>query len=248
MRYFLYIAYKGTNYHGWQIQNNAITVQEVLNKSLSTILRQEIGVMGSGRTDTGVHATMQVVHFDTSSQMAPDQMVYKLNGLLPQDIAAYKIRQVSPEANTRFDAISRQYHYKIHQQKDPFLKGFSYYFPKEVNQQAMNEAAQLMLEWKDFECFSRVKTEVNNFNCDVVEARWEKQNDQLIFSVRANRFLRGMVRAMVGTLLDIGEGKLSQHDFKKILESRDRTKASRSAPPEGLYLNDIVYPDHLFID
>jgi tRNA pseudouridine38-40 synthase len=219
-----------------------------MNKSLSTILREEIMVMGSGRTDTGVHATMQVVHFDTNSTLEPDQIVYKLNGLLPPDISANSIRKVTSEANTRFDAISRQYHYKIHQKKNPFLKGFSYQFPKTVDLDLMNEAAALLLKWEDFECFSRVKTEVNNFNCDIVEAVWQKGNDQLLFCVRANRFLRGMVRAMVGTLLDVGEHRVSMSDFQSILESRDRKKASRSAPAEGLYLNDIVYPDHIFTD
>lgn len=167
MRYFLFLSYKGTHYHGWQIQNNAITVQQVLNESLSTILRKEISTMGSGRTDTGVHARMQVVHFDLIESIEEENLLRRLNGFLPKDIAVSSIRQVKPEANTRFDAISRQYHYHIHLHKNPFRENLSYGYFRNVNIDLMNSACQLLLNWKDFECFSRVKTEVNNFYCDI---------------------------------------------------------------------------------
>lgn len=248
MRYFLFLSYNGTRYHGWQIQDNAITVQQVLNESLSTILRKDIHTMGSGRTDTGVHARMQVVHFDLEESVDLTELVRRLNGLLPKDIAAHHMKLVIPEANTRFDAISRQYHYKIHTKKSPFLENLSYGHFRGLDIELMNLACKKLLNWRDFECFSRVKTEVNNFYCDIFEAKWFKENDDLLFSVRANRFLRGMVRAIVGTMLEIGQEKLDLKSFQDILESRDRNKAGRAVPPQGLYLNDIVYPDEIFIN
>jgi len=248
MRFFIYLAYKGSRYHGWQIQDNAITVQEVLNDALSTLLRQEIKTMGSGRTDTGVHAHMQVAHFDFDRQFLDIDLIRRLNGLLPKDIAVYGLKRVKEDASTRFDAISRQYLYKIHTRKSPFFENQSYAFSRSINIEAMNEASQALLTWKDFECFSRVKTEVNNFNCDILESIWIRENDQLLFSVRANRFLRGMVRAIVGTMLDLGQGKIDLKHFQMILESRDRKIAGRAVPPDGLYLNDIVYPEDIFIN
>ncbi|MEL7145682.1 MAG: tRNA pseudouridine(38-40) synthase TruA [Bacteroidota bacterium] len=247
MRYFLYLAYNGTNYHGWQVQDNAISVQQVLNESLSTLLRTEINAMGSGRTDTGVHARMQVVHFDVDEPLDQDQLVARLNRFLPKDITIYQLKAVQSDANTRFDAISRQYHYHIHSFKNPFKEKLSYGFYQSLNVQAMNSACELLLQWKDFECFSRVKTEVNNFYCDIFEAKWLRENEDLLFSVRANRFLRGMVRALVGTLLEVGQGKVGLGDFNEILKSRDRRRAGRAVPPHGLYLHDIVYPDKIFI-
>lgn len=247
MRYFLYLSYNGTNYHGWQVQDNAITVQQVLNESLSTLLRKDIMAMGSGRTDTGVHARMQVVHFDVEEELDGPQLVAKLNRFLPRDIAVHQMKAVHPEANTRFDATSRQYHYLMHTHKSPFLENLSYGFYQPLDVEAMNQACEKLLQWKDFECFSRVKTEVNNFYCDIFEAKWLTENENLLFSVRANRFLRGMVRAIVGTLIDVGQGKTGLNDFSDILESRDRRKAGRAVPPQGLYLNDIVYPEEIFI-
>ncbi|MGB3465343.1 MAG: tRNA pseudouridine(38-40) synthase TruA [Cyclobacteriaceae bacterium] len=247
MRYFLYLSYNGTHYHGWQIQNNAITVQQVLNEAMSTILRDNISTMGSGRTDTGVHAAMQVVHFDYKEIPDSDNFLKRMNGILPKDIAVDKLVKVQHEANTRFDAVSRQYHYKIHCRKNPFLEHLSYGYFHRLDVDLMNKACDLLLNWKDFECFSRVKTEVNNFNCDIFEAKWFMENDMLLFSVRANRFLRGMVRAIVGTMLELGENKIDPGQFREILESRDRRKAGRAVPPQGLYLNDIVYPQNIFI-
>ena len=247
MRYFLFLSYNGTRYHGWQIQDNAITVQQVLNESLSTILRREITTMGSGRTDTGVHARMQVAHFDLEEHVDEEFLVRRLNGILPKDIAAHSIRLENSEASTRFNAVSRQYHYKIHLNKSPFLENLSYGFFRELNIDLMNHACKQLTDWRDFECFSRVKTEVNNFYCDIFEAKWLRENDDVLFSVRANRFLRGMVRAIVGTMLEIGQEKIDSKDFQRILESRDRKKAGRAVPPQGLYLNDIVYPEEILL-
>ncbi len=248
MRYFLFISYKGTHYHGWQVQENALTVQGVLNDSLSTLLRTPIKTMGSGRTDTGVHATMQVAHFDFFGEVLSEELIRRLNGILPKDISVSEIKQVKNESSTRFDAISRQYHYKIHTHKNPFLENLSYQFHGEFDLKVMNKACEMLLEWSDFECFSRVKTEVNNFNCNILEAIWNRQNDYLLFSVRANRFLRGMVRAIVGTMLEVGQHKMDLVNFQSVLESRDRKRAGRAVPPSGLYLNDIVYPKEIFIN
>lgn len=247
MRYFLYLSYNGTHYHGWQIQENAITVQQVLNESMSTILRKKINTMGSGRTDTGVHATVQVVHFDVEESLEETNLIRRLNGILPKDIAVHALRRVKPDANTRFDALSREYHYKIHLKKSPFLENLSYGYFRELNFDLMHEACLLLKDWKDFECFSRVKTEVNNFYCDIFGAKWFKENDEVLFSVRANRFLRGMVRAIVGTMLEVGQERISLVDFQEVLDSRDRKKAGRAVPPQGLYLNDIVYPEEIFL-
>ncbi len=247
-RYFLDIAYNGTAYHGWQIQENAHTVQAELQKCLSTILRTEIEIMGSGRTDTGVHATHQVAHFDAVEEIETDQLVYKLNSFLPMDISVQSIRRVNDEAHTRFDAVQRSYQYFIHQAKSPFQEKLSYYYPKAVDMALMNQAAQKLLGEQNFESFSKVKTEVNTFICTINEARWEKQNDSLVFHVTANRFLRGMVRALVGTLLDVGLGKLTVTDFVNIIESRDRKQAGRAVPAHGLYLTRVVYPDSVYID
>jgi tRNA pseudouridine38-40 synthase len=247
-RYFLDIAYNGTAYHGWQIQENSHTVQAELQKCLSTLLRTPVEIMGSGRTDTGVHATHQIAHFDTAEPLADDKLVFKLNSFLPKDISIQWIREVTKEAHTRFDAIERSYEYLIHPSKSPFLENLSYYYPKTLDISLMNAAAEKLLGEQNFESFSKVKTEVNTFICTIKEARWEKQNDSLVFHVTANRFLRGMVRALVGTLLDVGLGKLTVDNFVSIIESRDRKKAGRAVPAHGLYLTKVAYSDSVYID
>lgn len=247
MRYFADISYNGSRYHGWQIQNNAKTVQGVLNGALSTILRSDVTTIGSGRTDTGVHASMQMVHFDSESEFDLDEMKAKLNSLLPWDIVIKDLHKVKEEANARFDATSRAYIYKIHSKKNPFLEGLSYYFHTELDESRLNSSCELIKKWKDFEALSKVKTDVNNFDCDVMEAFWEKQNDALYFHVRANRFLRGMVRTLVGTMLEIGQKRMDNSDFEEILQSKDRRKAGRAVPAHGLYLRDITYPDHIYL-
>lgn len=247
MRYFLDVSYNGAAYHGWQRQANAHTVQQELEEALSKILAQPTDVTGSGRTDTGVHARKQVVHFDAETGMQEEQMLYKLNGILPDDISINHCWKVKEEAHARFDALERGYHYYIHQKKNPFLVGRSYFYSHSLNLEEMNEAAQKLMGRQDFESFSRVKTEVNNFICEIYTARWYMENDQLIFNVRANRFLRGMVRALVGTLLEVGKGKLTIEDFVSIIAAKDRTKAGRAVPPHGLYLSEVNYSDEIYI-
>jgi tRNA pseudouridine38-40 synthase len=246
MRYFIELSYNGEAYHGWQVQQNAVSVQEVLNDALSKKLREEIACTGSGRTDTGVHALMQVAHFDAKQQISSySDLRHQLNSLLPHDIAVNNIYQVKEDASARFDAVSRSYVYYIHQQKQPFLHGHSYLFTRDVELAVMNEVCDLLIDWSDFQSFSKVHTDVHTFDCDITQAHWERQNDKVVFSVTANRFLRGMIRALVGTMLDVGTGKLSVADFKAILESRDRKKAGRAVPACGLYLCDIRYPENI---
>jgi tRNA pseudouridine38-40 synthase len=248
MRYFITLSYNGTNYRGWQIQNNVTTIQGILNEALSTILRSDIASIGSGRTDAGVHAEMQMVHFDFEHLEDIQQLINKLNGLLPKDISVHTIRRVTEEANSRFDAQSRAYIYRIHQHKDPFKENLSYLYTRPLDLVKMNQCCELIKSWKDFESMSKVKTEVNNFNCQIFLAKWEKHNEEINFSVSANRFLRGMVRALVGTMVAAGENIITINDFEEILKSKDRRKAGRSVPAHGLYLRDITYPKHIFLD
>ncbi|MGL1887312.1 MAG: tRNA pseudouridine(38-40) synthase TruA [Reichenbachiella sp.] len=247
MRYFLDISYDGTAYHGWQIQNNADTVQQTLNEALSMILRQKITTIGSGRTDTGVHALNQVVHFDLSPDIKTSELCFKLNSLLPKDISANDLRRVQDDANTRFSAVSRSYLYRINQRKSPFKVLRAYFYRPTLDLGLMNESCELIKRWIDFEAFSKVQTEVNHFNCEIFEAYWENSNDEIHFHVCANRFLRGMIRALVGTMLLIGERKIDLKQFEAILESRDRTEAGRSVPAHGLYLKDIIYPTNIYL-
>ncbi|MFY0593761.1 tRNA pseudouridine(38-40) synthase TruA [Roseivirga sp.] len=246
-RYFLQLSYKGTNYHGWQIQPNAHTVQAELQLALSTVLRKEIEIMGSGRTDTGVHAKKQVAHFDLAEEVNCEDLIYKLNSFLPEDIAIESCRPVKAEAHTRFDANERAYHYYLHQSKSPFLTKRSYYYSQNLDVELMNLAATKLIGSQDFESFSKVKTEVNNFICNISEANWFLENDQLVFHVRANRFLRGMVRALVGTLLLVGENKLSVEEFVEVIKAKNRKAAGRAVPPHGLYLTEVSYPEHIYL-
>ena len=247
MRYFCTVAYNGTQYHGWQMQKNALSVQEVIQESLSKVLREKVEITGSGRTDTGVHATHQVFHMDIDKKPGKDP-VHKFNSILPKDISIREIRAVKPEAHARFDAVKRSYFYQVLRFRDPFILDQSYLFTPEVDLEKMNEAGQILIETDDFECFSRVKTDVNNFLCDITKAEWSFHNDLLLFHVSSNRFLRGMVRAIVGTLLDVGTGKTSLKEFRDILNSRDRTRAGRSVPARGLYLSEVKYPKDIYLD
>ncbi len=210
------------------------------------VLGWRITITGSGRTDTGVHASQQFFHFDSIKSLDTKKAVYKLNAVLPKDIAIQDIFAVNPEAHARFDAMKRSYIYRINQTKNPFLNGLSYAYYKKPDVESMNRAAEKLLGERDFESYSKVKTEVNNFICNVSEAKWVKEKDGLLFHISANRFLRGMVRTIVGTLLLVGEGKLSMEDFENILMARDRKKAGRSVPPEGLYLSCVEYSDKIY--
>jgi len=245
LRYFIELAYNGTNYHGWQVQPNATTVQETLNKALSTILKTTIDVVGAGRTDTGVHAKQMFAHFDLSIEFGTEinipQLVHKLNSLLPKDIAIFNIHKVHDDAHARFDAKKRTYEYRIHQQKDVFENENSWYCQNELNVEKMNQACKILFDYTDFECFSKVNTEVNTFNCKIYEAHWQQNENQLLFTIAADRFLRNMVRAIVGTMINIGLEKINLHDFKTIIESKDRNQAGFSVPAHGLYLTKIEY-------
>lgn len=241
------ISYRGTNYNGWQIQPNGVTVQEELEKALSTILKEETAVTGSGRTDAGVHAAQQIVHFDAGS-IDPKKLTFKLNSFLGPDISIKGIRRVNDDVSARFEATSRKYNYYLHQAKNPFKTGLSYYFRPELDVDLISEGCEIIKGWQNFECFSKVHTEVNHFNCDIFQARWTQDDTNHLFEIAANRFLRGMVRAIVGTLIDVGLGKTSLEELGLILQSNDRSKAGRAVPPEGLYLQEVIYPKEIYID
>jgi|TARA_B110001454_G_C12714354_1_gene431997 tRNA pseudouridine38-40 synthase len=241
LRYFIELSYNGKNYHGWQIQPDVISVQEKLNSALSIILQKKIEVVGAGRTDTGVHASQMFAHFDVDSELKGDY-VFKLNSILPDDIVVYKLFLVDDEKHVRFDAVSRSYEYKIWLGRNPFLLDVTWQIHSQnLDINLMNEAASLLLEYEDFQTFSKVKTDVYTFNCNVTQAVWKKNINELTFYISANRFLRNMVRSIVGTLLDVGLGKLSLDDFRKIIESKNRGKAGLSVPAKGLFLTQIKY-------
>jgi len=287
-RYFIHMAYDGTAYHGWQVQPNGTTVQEVLQKALSTLLRQDIAVTGSGRTDTGVHASYFIAHFDlstgspanpfvessgkpqtdtqaqaslakpqTSSQTPgnsanpsgatlPDpenpDFVFKLNRFLPEDIVVYRIHQVPEDMHARFSAVSRTYHYHISTVKPLFTRNYSHFLYGQLDLKEIGKCCRMILEARDFTSFSKLHTDVKTNNCDVSIARWKEVDHGYLFEIRADRFLRNMVRSLVGTLIDVGQGKLSAKGFCDILEAKDRTRAGQSAPAAGLFLVDIGYP------
>jgi tRNA pseudouridine38-40 synthase len=247
MKYFFEIAYYGKNYAGWQNQANAIGVQSVIENALSKLFRTPIKIVGSGRTDAGVHCEQQFFHCELEMPFDHDTLIQKLNSFLPKDIAVQAIRKVKPDASARYDAIGRTYHYRITRRKNPFLEGLAWHFFKPVDIKTMNRAAALLLGEHDFECFSKVKTDVNHFLCTVSNASWQEEEQMLEFTITANRFLRGMVRAIVGTLLDVGTGKTSMKEFREIIQSRDRKKAGANVPPYGLFLAKVVYPARIFV-
>lgn len=241
MRYFIELSYNGKNYHGWQIQPDAISVQEKINKAFSTIYQSDIQVVGAGRTDTGVHASQMFAHVDLNDEIDIN-LAFKLNSILPNDIFIKDIFKVDNEKHARFDAAFRSYEYKVWLGRNPFLLDFSWQIhSQKPDVELMNQAAKLLLEYEDFESFSKVKTDVYTFNCNVTKAHWIQKNEQLTFHITANRFLRNMVRAIVGTLLDVGLGKISVNDFKKIIESKNRSNAGLSVPAKGLFLTQIKY-------
>lgn len=248
MRYFLELSYHGKNYHGWQRQPNAISVQEVLEKALSTLLRKSISIIGAGRTDAGVHAKVMVAHFDTVlTSIQEEQLVYHLNQFLSSDIAIHSLKKVNPGAHARFDAISRSYEYYITSEKTAFNNDLHFLFKNPLDIDAMNNAANCLLDYEDFECFSKANTDVKTFLCKIEKAEWIKSENGYIFTITANRFLRNMVRAIVGTLLNVGEDKINTKQFLMILESKDRSKAGFSAPAHALFLTKITYPKSVYI-
>ena len=241
MRYFIKLAYNGTNYHGWQHQPNASSIQETLNKAVSVVLNSEINLMGAGRTDTGVHAKEMFAHFDFETPFAIVSLVHKLNSYLPKDIVINDLIPVHNEAHARFDATKRTYEYHINTFKDVFLQDRSWYFHQKLDIAVMNEAAKILFNHTDFQCFSKVNTDVNTFDCTIFRAYWQQENNNLVFTISANRFLRNMVRAIVGTLVNVGLHKITLDDFNEIIKSKNRDKAGFSVPAHGLYLTKIDY-------
>lgn len=243
LRYALEIAYNGGRYLGWQQQEQGISVQSEMERCLSLLLGHPVNVTGCGRTDKGVHARQFFLHFDTEKDPGGN-FVFKLNLVLPPDIAAASLRKVKDDFHARFDCNSRAYEYRINRHKSPFLQEWSYYRYGKLDVAGMNTAAAMLLEHTDFQCFSKTRTDVKTFNCTITEAYWEeKENgDILVFHIKANRFLRNMVRAIVGTLLDVGKGQLTPQGFEKIIESRKRLHAGQSVPANGLYLTEAAYP------
>ena len=246
-RYFIYLAYDGTSYHGWQVQPNGMSVQECLTKALSTLLRQPTEVVGAGRTDAGVHARLMVAHFDSSQALNEVFMADKLNRLLPPDISVYHLRAVRPNAHARFDATSRTYRYYVTTAKMPFERQYRCRLFSMPDFNRMNEAAQTLFDYTDFTSFSKLHTDVKTNNCRIMQARWERLDEVTwVFTIQADRFLRNMVRAVVGTLLEVGRGKLSVEGFRKVIEQKDRCRAGTSVPGCALFLEDITYPEELF--
>lgn len=242
MRYFIYFSYNGTNYHGWQIQPNAVSVQETMEKAMSLVLREPVQLTGAGRTDTGVHAKSMVAHFDVPKPICGvANVVSRLNSLLPYDIAVSDLREVAADAHSRFDAKSRTYKYYVTTCKNPFSKECAAYISYPLDFELMNEAAKILLEFTDFTSFSKLHTDVKTNDCDVMQAEWSREGDYWVFTIKANRFLRNMVRAIVGTLIEVGRGKVSVERFREIIECKDRCKAGTSAPAQGLFLVDVEY-------
>ena len=248
-RYFIYLAYDGTNYHGWQIQPNGSSVQETLMKALHTFLRDEaIEVVGAGRTDAGVHARLMVAHFDVEWMLDEDTVTDKLNRLLPPDISVYRVRRVNQDAHARFDATARMYKYYVTTAKSPFNRQYRCRLFQTPDFERMNEAARSLFDYTDFTSFSKLHTDVKTNNCRIMHAAWTQIDDVTwVFTIQADRFLRNMVRAVVGTLLEVGRGKLTVDGFRRVIEQKDRCKAGTSVPGNALFLVDVTYPEELFI-
>ena len=244
MRYFIELSYKGTNYHGWQVQNNAPSVQGELQCALSAILRKGITVTGAGRTDTGVHSLYYVAHFDVNDPVDDTkELCYHLNAMLPKDIAVKSIFKVKDDAHARFSAIEREYKYFMRNDKDPFSRETSWQYYVSLDTDAMNEAAEWLLRFDDFTSFAKLDSGNKTNICKVVHAKWEREGDCLVFTIRADRFLRNMVRAIVGTLVDVGRGKITPAQFGELIAAKDLSLSGTSAPAQGLFLSNVVYPE-----
>ena len=249
-RYFIEFSYDGSSYHGLQKQLNAITVQEIMENAISKILRDNINIISAGRTDTGVHALNMFAHFDydIKSKIEESNFCYLINRLLPADIVVEAIHLVKPNSHSRFDAISRTYNYYITDSKNPFNHRYRYYLNDQLDFSKMDKASKKLHEYEDFKCFSRSNTDVKTYNCNIINASWVKSDDGFKFVIKSNRFLRNMVRAIVGTLLEIGKGRVKINDLDRIIQSRDRRNAGYSVPAEGLFLVEIVYDKEIFIE
>lgn len=247
-RYFLELSYKGTPFRGWQYQENAFTVQECLENAMSTYLRRPVSILGSGRTDAGVHASMQVCHFDLEGVELGQNFLNGLNAILPKEVAVHSVRRVREDAHARFDAVRRSYVYRIIFRKNPFLDQLAWHCYHNPDVEKMNLAAQALLRHEDFECFSKVHTDVTHFRCDIMSARWEQKDGELLFHITANRFLRGMVRTIVGTLIEVGRGFRQPEDMDELILSRKRANAGKAAPAKGLFLSQIDYRKEIYLD
>lgn len=242
MRYFITLSFDGTAYHGWQIQPHSVSVQEELQKALTTLLRMPVEVVGAGRTDTGVHARKMVSHFDINAELDCQQLVYKLNKLLPRDIAVQHVEQVSDDMHARFSAKSRTYHYYVHLGKNPFLRSYSWQLYGNPDFELMNRAAAVLMEYTDFTSFSKVNTDTKTNDCTITEAHWDRVGEgQWRFTITANRFLRNMVRAIVGTLMEVGRGRMTIEQLRQVIEAKDRCRAGDSVPGNALFLVDVKY-------
>lgn len=248
IRYFLEISFDGTAYHGWQKQKNGISVQQMMEEKLSLKLKKTIEVVGCGRTDTGVHAKQFFLHFDYNEKIKLNDFLFKLNRFLPNDIAAQGIYVVKLDANARFSVVERTYKYYIQMQKNPFNRHYSYEFTSTLNLEQMNRACDILMKTNDFTSFSKLHGGQKNNICRLTECNWQKNEQQLIFSISANRFTRNMVRAIVGTMIEIGQGSVSILEFKNIIESHNRCLAGESVPAKGLFLEKVIYPKDIFID
>ena len=247
MRYFITLSYDGTAYHGWQVQPHSNSVQEELQKALSTLLRENIEIVGAGRTDTGVHARKMIAHFDFGP-LDGKQLVYKLNKILPRDIAVQLVDEVAEDMHARFSAKSRTYHYFLHLSKNPFLRAYSWQMYGDLDFEKMNEAAKILFEYIDFTSFSKLHTDVKTNNCRIMHAEWTQLSEhEWVFTIQADRFLRNMVRAVVGTLVEVGRGKLTLDGFRQVIEKKDRCSAGNSVPGHALFLVDVGYPEELFL-
>lgn len=247
MRYFLELSYNGKAYHGWQNQPNAISVQEVVEKALSTLLKVKTPIVGAGRTDAGVHAKQIFAHFDVDEVLVVKELQYKLNSFLPKDIAIHAIFRVKSDAHARFDAVSRSYLYRLALEKNVFNTDYAYFLKPKLNLEAMKAATQILFEYKDFQCFSKVNTDVKTYNCSIKQAQWHSVENELRFTITADRFLRNMVRAIVGTLINVGTGKLHVQDVHTIIQSKNRSKAGFSVPAHALYLTKVEYPKTILL-
>ena len=246
MRYFIELSYDGTPFVGWQRQPSGDSVQSCLEDALSILFRKPLSIVGAGRTDAGVHAHQMFAHVDLD-ELIDQNLRFRLNKLLPKEIAIQNIIAVSQDAHARFDAVSRSYRYHITTQKNPFLQKRSYQFAKPLDVELMNQAAKILIDHEDFKCFSKSKTDVKTYICNIQHAHWQQEGSELVFFIKANRFLRNMVRAIVGSLIEVGLRKISISDFEAIIVSRDRSQAGYSVPAHGLYLECINYPKHIFV-
>jgi len=247
VRYFIELAYDGTNYHGWQAQKNALAVQPVIEAAMSTLLKHDTLLTGSGRTDAGVHAQMQVGHFDCAEKIEQNDLAYKLNALLPKEIAIKNIRPVKPDAHARFSAVRRDYEYRFVFQKDPFNFRHSVQIPSNLDFEKMNAAAAVLPDYSSFRSFSTAKTDLRDFSCIINTASWHLKTNSAVLEISANRFLRGMVRAITGTLLEVGKGRITVEELKKIIDKKDRKAAAATAPAHGLHLTGVHYPEEIYL-